>query len=148
MNYFTKFTKTHDADFTCLSKGSEGHSLLVFAVRQQRYGDVTADPLQLAGTLDGLADGCKHPPHPPPVLQLGAKLWERKNDKVKAGTSHLKQKGPESQPRFPPQRGPHPGVPDRGQRRLLFDDRQNQSVTGLLALAIVGAEPTPLTCQN
>lgn len=65
------------SDSTCLSKGSKGHSLLVSALRQQRYGDVTADLLQLVGTLDGLADGRENVPHPPPVLQLGAKLSDR-----------------------------------------------------------------------
>lgn len=69
---------TYDSDFTCLGKGSKGHSVLVFALRQQRYGDATADLLQLVGTLDGLADGHENIPHPPPVLQLGAKLSGRK----------------------------------------------------------------------
>lgn len=55
--------------------------MLVFALRQQRYGDATADLLQLVGTLDGLADGHENIPHPPPVLQLGAKLSGRKTKK-------------------------------------------------------------------
>lgn len=71
-----------DSDLTCLSKGSKGHSLLVFALRQQRYGHVTADLLQLVGTLGGLADGHENTPHPPPVLQLGAKLSKKETRQV------------------------------------------------------------------
>lgn len=67
-----------DSELTRLSKGRKGHGLLVFALRQQHYGDVTADLLQLVGTLDGRADRAENNPQPPPVLQLGAKLSERK----------------------------------------------------------------------
>lgn len=67
-----------DSELARLSEGGKGHSLLVFALRQQRYGDVTADLLQLVGALDGRADRAENNPQPPPVLQLGAKLSERK----------------------------------------------------------------------
>lgn len=108
-----------DSYSTCLSKGSEGHSLLVLALRQQRDGDATADLLQLVGTLDGLADGPEDMPHSPPVLQVGAKLSGR-NDHTR--TSRLKQNGPDkggSQPPLPPEREPHSGTPDRGERPSL-----------------------------
>lgn len=63
-----------DSDLTGLSEGSKGHGLLVFALRQQRYGDAPADLLQLVGALEGLEDGDENLPQPPPVLHLGAKL--------------------------------------------------------------------------
>lgn len=71
--------------FTCLSKGSKGQRQLVFALRQECYGDATADALHLVGMLAELADGPENPPHPPPVLLLGTKLTEIR----KAGLSTM-----------------------------------------------------------
>lgn len=143
-------TMKDDSDFTCLSKGRKGHSLLVFALRQQCYGDVTADLFQLVGTLNGLADRTENIPHPPPVLQLGAKLSGRKASAPKHQRLRQNQADKDkNQPLFPPQCGPHSGTPDRGQRQFLFIDkgRINQSLWWRTSAGHAGFEWAALTCQ-
>lgn len=65
--------------FTCLSEGSEGQQQLVFALRQERDGDATADSPHLVDMLAGLADGPENLSHQPPVLLFGTKLTDRKH---------------------------------------------------------------------
>lgn len=63
--------------YTSLGKVSKGQRLLVFALRQQCYGNTTTDSLQLVGTLAVLAKGPEHLPHALPVLLYGTKLSGR-----------------------------------------------------------------------
>lgn len=60
--------------FTCLSESSVRQQDLVFALRQKRYSNATADALHLVWVLAGLADGPVHLSHPFPVFLLGTKL--------------------------------------------------------------------------
>lgn len=148
--YQSSVTLIDDSDFTCLSKDRKGHSLLVFALRQQRYGYVTTDLLQLVGTLNRLADRTENIPHPPPVLQLGAKLSGRKTSAPKHQSLRQNQADKDkNQPLFPPQCGPHSGTPDREQRRFLFIDkgRINQSLWWRTLAGRAGFEWAALTCQ-